>query len=302
MALKYLKTNGNIWYVRPTVPAGQPRPAYNLGTVKDYPREKDIEEKYHLWMIEHSKQKQEPTKANLTVADLWRKFEKSAEVNLKPSTLKGYRQFWNRHFEDSLSNKKVREFQRADARELLETLERKGHAPNFVINARSALSSLFQYAIDKDFLTTGNPIHGLKLDSDKKRKKRDDAGEIGPHYTLDEIEAGLAILTGQQKAIVAVFAFAALRPGEVAALKWEDYDGKTLSIDRAVWEGEVGTPKDSKQSGQCPGSGPASSGSRCVQGNHCCRWLDVSGCNWSTDSPLCSRGTDSPARLQESRG
>jgi integrase len=57
------------------------------------------------------------------------------------------------------------------------------------------------------------------------------------------MEAGLAILTGQPKAIVAVFAFAALRPGEVASLKWEDYDGKTLSIDRAVWEGEVGTPK-----------------------------------------------------------
>jgi hypothetical protein len=175
-----VKTNDNIWYVRPTVPAGQPRPAYNLGTVKDYPKEKDIEEKYHLWMIEHSRQKQEPSKANLTVADLWRKFEKSAEVNLKPSTLKGYRQFWNRHFEDSLGSKKVREFERADARELLETLERKGHAPNFVINARSALSSLFQYAIDKDFLKTGNPTHGLRLDSDKKRKKRDDAGEIGP--------------------------------------------------------------------------------------------------------------------------
>jgi integrase len=37
--------------------------------------------------------------------------------------------------------------------------------------------------------------------------------------------------------------FAALRPGEARGARWEDYDGKTLSVKRSVWRKHTTLPK-----------------------------------------------------------
>ena len=64
-------------------------------------------------------------------------------------------------------------------------------------------------------------------------------------YTLDEIRAALAALEGdaQTSAIVGIAAFAGLRRSEIAGLRWQDYDGATLSIKGTVWNSIVSPPK-----------------------------------------------------------
>jgi integrase len=47
----------------------------------------------------------------------------------------------------------------------------------------------------------------------------------------------------QAKAAVALVFFAGLRPGEAHGARWEDYDGKRLSVHRSVWRVWTTAPK-----------------------------------------------------------
>jgi len=69
------------------------------------------------------------------------------------------------------------------------------------------------------------------------------AAQDGERYTIAEVERVLAVLKGRDRALLATMFYAALRPGEAAALAWEDYDGKGFNIHQAVWNGNLGTPK-----------------------------------------------------------
>ena len=56
----------------------------------------------------------------------------------------------------------------------------------------------------------------------------------------------------QASAVIAVAAFAGLRVGEIAGLKWSDFDGKFLYIRRSVWRTNIGLPKTDGAVGAVP--------------------------------------------------
>jgi integrase len=47
----------------------------------------------------------------------------------------------------------------------------------------------------------------------------------------------------QAQTAIALMFFAGLRPGEARGARWEDYDGKTLRIERSVWRKHTTDPK-----------------------------------------------------------
>jgi integrase len=65
------------------------------------------------------------------------------------------------------------------------------------------------------------------------------------NYTLEELENVLsALVDGVDCQLVMTLAgFLGLRPGEIAALRWEDFGLEWVHIRRAVGRGVVGTPK-----------------------------------------------------------
>jgi integrase len=257
MALPHLYEKNGSWHVRLPRQKDGARPSKRLGSTAEYPREADIAPIYYQWMSDQTNQKPEPVSQIKTLRDFVvhpNGFFRYIEVKRKASTVTGYKQMWNKYLDAELGGMKLTDFRQADARLVLEKLQKKGFGHNLVQNAKIVLSSICKRAIALNLLKD-NPIHGLELEDDRAQGKPK-AELDGPRYTKDEVDRAMAVLSGRDEALVATIFFAALRPGEVAALKWEDYDGHTLLIDRAVWHGKIDTPKTQSSQSRVPVIGP----------------------------------------------
>jgi integrase len=75
----------------------------------------------------------------------------------------------------------------------------------------------------------------------------DDAVDSAPtqHYTVEEAEDIISALVDRVdcQLVMALACFLGLRPGEIAALRWDDFDAENVHIRRSVVRGIVGTPK-----------------------------------------------------------
>ena len=96
-----------------------------------------------------------------------------------------------------------------------------------------------------------NPWHDVKIPDGCDRIKCDGA----LHPSLKSRPSCRALVDHVDCQLVITLAcFLGLRPGEIAALKWEDFDDETVSIRRSVVRGIVGTPKTPEVShlSRCP--------------------------------------------------
>jgi len=56
----------------------------------------------------------------------------------------------------------------------------------------------------------------------------------------------------QAQAAVALMFFAGLRPGEARGARWENFDGKRLSVRQSVWRTDATEPKPFESSKPIP--------------------------------------------------
>jgi len=68
------------------------------------------------------------------------------------------------------------------------------------------------------------------------------------YYGFAEYEALLATANAEQRIMILLGAEAGLRAGEISALEWSDidFDRGVLTVNRAIWKGEIGLPKGNK--------------------------------------------------------
>ena len=211
-----------------------------LGSVQQYPREKDIAPAYHAFQNELAVANAKPFKANQMLrVFVLNIFFPYIERKKKPSTVKGYKQVWHAYLDPRLGDLKVSEFTRAHALQTLEKLQ-ETLAPNTVQHCKIVLSSIFRRAQALTLIEV-NPIHNLKLEEDRSSVQTNSLD--GPRYSITEMERVLPLAKLRDRALIGVMFYAALRPGEACALNWEDYNGVVLNISQAVWEGKVDTPK-----------------------------------------------------------
>jgi integrase len=71
-------------------------------------------------------------------------------------------------------------------------------------------------------------------------------------YSADEVFAMLDALHGTARTAVALMYFCGLRPGEARAVRWEDYDGKSLRIHASMWRDKTTTPKTAESVAPVP--------------------------------------------------
>ena len=98
-------------------------------------------------------------------------------------------------------------------------------------NLKNFLSSAFRYAVR----------HGL-VDSNPVRDAAIPQGNPSDTYAYSqkEVHTFLRVLDKPTaRAVIVVAWLAGLRPEEIKGLRWEDYDGKVLNIQRAIVSGEL---------------------------------------------------------------
>ena len=181
--------------------------------------------------------------ADMSVSDFWEtRYLPYCEreykgVGMKPSTVRGFKQIWRQHLKVHFADATLQGYTPDLARRFLGSIKTT-QAKNSLKHVRALGSALFNEAIERGLRKEANPWH-VKLPKDCKDT------EQTQHYTLEEAENIVSALIEHPDAqlVITLACFLGLRPGEVAALRWEDFDADSVHIRRSVVRGHVGTPK-----------------------------------------------------------
>ena len=158
-------------------------------------------------------------------------------IGMKPSTVRGFKQIWRQHLEKHFSGLTLQTYTSDIARRFLASLKTT-QSKNTLKHIRALASAMFNDAMESELRKEANPWH-VKLPKDCK----DTASTH--HYTLAEAEDMISALVDHVdcQLIVALSCFLGLRPGEIAALQWQDFDSDYVHIRHSVVRGNVGKPK-----------------------------------------------------------
>ena len=165
----------------------------------------------------------------------------------KPSTIRGYKQIWNQHLKAHFSKLTLRQYEpRLGARFLASLTGTQNR--NTLKHIKALASSIFGYAVDPQERIKVNPWREVKIPKDAIEPKQT------AHYTLEEAEDMISALVDHVdcQLVLALSCFLGLRPGEIAALKWEDFDSESVHIRRSVVRGIVDKPKTPESLAELP--------------------------------------------------
>jgi integrase len=159
---------------------------------------------------------------------------------LKPSTIHGYKQVWREHLQLHFGTLCLHEYTTGKLSQLLTSLA-KTKRPGTIASVKWLASAIFAHAVATDHCEM-NPCRDAKVLGKGLEKRQTGA------YTLEEAENGINALIDnlQAQVIMALCFFGGLRKGEIATLKWEDFDGVCIHVRRALSRGVVGSPKSTK--------------------------------------------------------
>jgi integrase len=163
----------------------------------------------------------------------------------KPSTLSDYGGILTNHVLPVFGKKSIKDINRLMVKKFLMQKAEKGLAPSTVSNMKSAISGVFNLAIDDDVIAA-NPAHRLgKIFRVKNLQE-----EIDP-LTREELASLLQAFRDYYPGhypLALTIARTGLRLGEAIALKWGDIDfkGRFIIVQRSYSRGKTETPKSGK--------------------------------------------------------
>lgn len=190
--------------------------------------------------------------STLTVAEFGEKcWLPWVRENCKPSTVAGYETVWRIYLAPYLKKITLRDFRTVDAANLFADIHRQHKVGRTTLqHCKRRLSGLFTLARNQGALDSPNPIEGAMIPKKAPAPSKTHAA------TLDEVMEFLDLLekAGELKARAAVglMFFAGLRPGEARGVRWEDYQGKRLFVQRSVWHTHTTTPKTEEAASLVP--------------------------------------------------
>lgn len=203
-----------------------------------------------------------PSRATFTLGDFiehsyftrlqWRlKVPAGNELHIEPSTIKSYRDIFKKHVKpSSIAKIKLRDFSPRDGQRFLENLDQNlSHQTHTRI--KNFLSGVFSWAIADGMFQNSNPMDETKAGGRTKKldpklltlRERKIRASNEHAYTLEEVADMLDKLPEPARSVCAVAAFTGLTRSELRGLKWEDYDGRTITVQRKVWNDHIGAPK-----------------------------------------------------------
>lgn len=168
-----------------------------------------------------------------------------AERQKRASTVATDKNRWENHLKPRCAGIRLREFRTVTGEHLLQEIARH--------NDLSRHAKANEEPPERDLQTcqaTGlhrwHQSDAGHLDSQGKKK------QTNLRLFVDEINRMLAVLDDRSATIVAVAAFSGLRRSEIQGLRWEDYKGEAINVQRSVWEGITDETKTDASSGSVP--------------------------------------------------
>lgn len=159
----------------------------------------------------------------------------SCEGRLHPATVAGYTQIWKvlatRAPDMALGDVRTVHIQRwLDA---VAADKQRAHTQHRCM--KGFLSAGFVFAI-RNGAIEHNPVSAAKL-------PRGTPKQVRPAYTMDEFVGMLKVLGEPYRTIVLLAGLTGLRRAELQGLRWEDFSGAEMLVQRAVWNGQVSETK-----------------------------------------------------------
>lgn len=200
------------------------------------------------FMLTENSSKPSPTPARVvTVGEFWDSdFLPHVEGSLKPSSIHSYKTIWRQVLKDHLENKTFIDYEPADASDFLTTLAKR-MGRRTLAHVRSLGSSIFAHAVAGRIIKT-NPWREAKHRGKVRAPK-------APIYYTDEQAKDFEEKLEKDPRSQAMFSlgwYEALRPGEIAALRWEDITSDSIHIKRSAWRGKVTDPKTEEAAASVP--------------------------------------------------
>jgi integrase len=167
-------------------------------------------------------------------------------VTHKASTIYGYERLYGRYLKEKLDKISLATFQTSDGERILGSVaQHEDLSVTTLGHVKAFLSGIFRYALRLGERSGFNPMSAVEI-------PRARGPQETTAYSLEEVQAMMASFPEPAATIVAVAAFTGLRKGEISALRWEDYGGQELQVQRAEWRGVVGEPKSAKSKAPVP--------------------------------------------------
>jgi integrase len=217
------RKNGAVWRVR-WRENGQPHSRV-LGSKRDAELfEADIKRRKRLGQLAQI------DAGRQTVAEFAREWWRiHAEPNLTPSTRETYAIVFDKHILPRVGGMALREVTPAVVAGLSADLQRAGVGPAATRKALTVLQGIFSCAVTWGHVQS-NPVVGVRKPSAKRQRT------VAPPSValVERMRAQLLADRRQRDAtLLAVLAYAGLRPQEALALPWHNVRDRTLIIDRA---------------------------------------------------------------------
>ncbi len=169
------------------------------------------------------------------------------EKQLRPASLKQYRDVWNNHLKPRMGKLTLRSFRTVHGEQMLADIAAKaGLGRSSLRHCKAFLSGAFKQAKRLGILDGINPVMDVSI----PRVPEAEADTYA--YSLPEIKSMLAVLPEPARTIVLTAAFSGLRRSELRGLTWANYNGEQLSVSRSVWNSTVSEPKTKRSRSPIP--------------------------------------------------
>src|SRR4051794_4600042 len=168
--------------------------------------------------------------------DWWQLY---AEPNLAQSTLRVYAQLWDAHILPRLGGLKLRELTVETLQRYRLELQRDGVGEASARKVLVMLQGMLQRAVEWGRLQSNPMLAVRKPPAARKRLVQPLSPDVIEMMRALALEQGLL----RDATLLSLLAYAGVRPGEALGLRWSSVQERTLLIDSAVFDGELGPTK-----------------------------------------------------------
>ncbi len=174
--------------------------------------------------------------------------ERVGQPRMKPSTMRGFKQIWRQHLSGHFGDLTLQDYEPRLGNQFLRSLTSTQNR-NTLKHIKGLATAIFNYAVAEENISV-NPWREIRVPKDAVPPKPT------AHYTLAEAQSLISALHHHVDCqfILALSCFLGLRPGEIAALRWEDFDfdNGSVNIRRSVVRGMVSRPKTQESVADIP--------------------------------------------------
>lgn len=157
----------------------------------------------------------------------------------KPSTYKGHNDVWEHHLKTVSSHERatLKDLRTFTIQRWLNQIGQERLSRKRLKRIQSVLSRIFKQAKRLGYYDSVNPVQDTAVNPHAGQPAEAYA------YSLEEIQAILAVLPEPAATCFAVACLTGLREGERSGLEWPDYHDGALHVESAIWNGQVVKPK-----------------------------------------------------------